>query len=140
MDTKNTKGRCNPDLKLEKTRQLRRERRRQNVLERLGSNHPVCTICGESDPRTLELHHIAGRDYDKSTVPVCRNCHRKLSDLQKDHPDKITPVPDTLEVIAHFLEGLADFFELLVVKLREFARHLIERCDVNALNVEPSQP
>jgi hypothetical protein len=29
---------------------------------------------------------IAGRKYSDITVITCRNCHRKLSDMQKDHP------------------------------------------------------
>jgi len=108
---------------------LDRECRKQRALERLGTNNPVCTdcgqddwrclerwsdqsasircrncqakakplrakqlisvacpFCGEDDPRCAEDHHIAGRKYDDMTVRVCRNCHRKLSDMQRDHP------------------------------------------------------
>jgi hypothetical protein len=37
--------------------------------------------------RCLEVHHIAGRDFDNdATAILCRNCHRKLSDDLKDHP------------------------------------------------------
>jgi hypothetical protein len=45
----------------------------------------------------LERHHIAGRTFGDENVPVCRNCHRKLSDLQKDHPPHIGAPPDPLE-------------------------------------------
>ena len=41
--------------------ELKRERRRQRALERLGSNNPRCVICGCDDPLALELHHVAGR-------------------------------------------------------------------------------
>jgi hypothetical protein len=119
---------------------LRRERRRQGAIERLGTNNARCVFCGESDPRVLERHHIAGRAHADDTIIVCRNHHRKLSDLQKDHPDKITEIPDALEVIAHFLLGLADFFEFLIGKLREFAKQLLARADENSLNVEPTLP
>ena len=118
-------------------REQRRERRRQSALERLGVKNPACIYCGETDPLILERHHIAGRAYDRSTVVLCRNHHRKLSDQQKDQPPKITEIPDGVESIAHFLEGLADLFELLVGKLREFAKLLFERADPNRDNDEP---
>ena len=67
-------------------RELNRERRRQRALERLGTNSPRCSFCGFDNPLALELHHIAGEAFDEKTAPVCRNCHRVLSDWQKDHP------------------------------------------------------
>ena len=39
---------------------LKKERRRQARLERLGTNEPKCGCCGEQDDRVLELHHSAG--------------------------------------------------------------------------------
>ena len=119
-----------------KTVEVNRERRRQAAFERLGTTKPVCIICGESHPHTLENHHTAGRHYDDLIGKKCRNCHRKLSDLQKDHPDKITEIADLLEIVAHLLLGLSDFFELLIEKFREFAAQLLERANVNSLNVE----
>lgn len=103
-----------------------KETRKQNRLERLGSNNPACVLCGENDDRALELHHIAGKAYDDELVPVCRNCHRKLSDDQKDHPKQICKPPTNPEIIGHFLLGLADLFALLVEKLREFGNCLIQ--------------
>lgn len=124
----------------EKQRELRREIRKESALTRLGSRNPICAVCGEGDPRVLEKHHLEGRAFGATLVHVCRNCHRKLSDLQKDHPKKIAEPPDGLEVIAHALQGLADFFEILVAKLREFARQLLDRADPNRDNVEPGTP
>jgi hypothetical protein len=102
-----------------------KERRKQKRLETLGENNPACVICGENNPHCLELHHIAGRAYDDDMVIVCRNCHRKLSDDQKDHPQVINKAPVTTEIIGHFLLGLADLFLQLVNRLREFAQALI---------------
>jgi hypothetical protein len=101
-----------------------RERRRQRALERLGTNTPRCPFCGIEDPLVLELHHIAGRDFDDALIPVCRNCHRILSDWQKDHPPSRSNPPTDHEGIAHGLLGLADAFELLVKLLRQFAANL----------------
>src|SRR5579872_5605646 len=120
-----------------KEMKLRCEARRQRAIERLGTKNPKCLYCPESDPIVLERHHLAGRDYDEATVIVCRNCHRKLSDRQKDHPEKIADPPDALEVIAHFLLGLANLFEFLIEKFREFAAQLLDRADPNRDNLEP---
>lgn len=101
------------------------EGRKQGRLDRLETNSPRCLVCGECDDRCLEAHHIAGRVYDDETVIHCRNCHRKLSDMQKDHPAQLSKPPQPEEVIAHFLLGLADIFELLIRKFREFAKLLL---------------
>lgn len=111
---------------LPKDSELAREQRRQRALQRLGGGDPRCVFCGEDDPHCLELHHLAGQAYDDTTGILCRNCHRKASDLQRDHPARITKEPDTAEQIGHFLLGLADLFVLLVAKLREFGVMLIE--------------
>ena len=103
----------------------RRETRRQNALDRLGANNPRCTICGEDDWRTSEFHHIAGRAFDDDGAILCRNCHRKLSDDQKDHPKPLEVTPSTPERIGHFLLGLADLLAMLVEKLRAFGADLI---------------
>ena len=103
-----------------------KEARKQKRLETLGSNHPVCIICGEDNAHCLELHHLAGQAYGDDLSTVCRNCHRKLSDDQKDHPKAIGKPPHTFECIGHMLLGLADFFVLLIEKLREFGNLLIQ--------------
>ena len=109
------------------TKQLDFEKRKQRALQRLGSANPHCIICGESDWRCLELHHIGQEGFDALTGIVCRNCHRKASDAQMAHPKPINLIePMMLERIGHVLLGLADFFELLIEKLRTFGNFLIE--------------
>ena len=98
--------------------------RRQRALTRLGSDTPQCCSCGEPDPRCLELHHIAGRKNHDDTVPVCRNCHRKLSDSQLDHPPSTGAPRDRPTIIGHYLLGLADLFRLIADRLVEFGRAL----------------
>lgn len=108
-----------------KNAKIARERRRQNALERLGTNEPRCVFCGEDDWRVLERHHIAGTAYDDFTCIHCRNCHRKQSDRQKDHPGHTDAPIGLPEALGRFLLGLADFFESLIEKLREFGNALI---------------
>lgn len=122
----------------DKEREIRRDARRRRALERLGTENPKCVFCPEIDPLALELHHLEGQAFGNTMVIVCRNCHRKLSDRQKDHPERIADPPDALESIAHFLLGLADLFELLVKRLREFAPQLLNTANPNKDNVEPS--
>jgi hypothetical protein len=95
------------------------------MYERLGVDTPRCAHCGLDDVRCLEAHHIAGRKFDDPTVILCRNCHRILSDDQRDHPPPIGDEPTLHERIAHFLKGLADLLALLVTKLHEFGDELI---------------
>ena len=101
--------------------------REQRTYERLGTDKPQCACCGEADWRCLEAHHLAGRRRDPSTVVVCANCHRKLSDIQKDHPALDDKADRLLETVGHFLLGLADLCRLLVEKLTAFGLGLIER-------------
>lgn len=107
--------------------EMRRETRRQKALDRLGTDHPRCRICGQDDPACHELHHLEGEAFGETLIILCRNCHRKLSDPQKDHPPRFGDPPMTEESIGHFLLGLADMFVLLAMKLKDFGEHLIEQ-------------
>lgn len=104
-----------------------RERREQRRLEKLGTNDPRCGMCEETDWRTFELHHPAGRKHDDATVLICSNCHRKVSDDQKDHPAFDPNADAMLASIGNFLLGLADMLRIIVAKLYEFGLALIER-------------
>ena len=106
--------------------EFRRERRKQKRLEALGTIDPRCGMCGERDWRTLEQHHIAGRRHDEALATLCRNCHRKVSDDQKDHPAFNSQADPALAGIGHFLLGLADMLRIIVAKLYEFGLALIQ--------------
>ena len=107
--------------------ELVREARKQRRLETLGMNEPRCGTCDERDDRVLEAHHVAGRKNDPATVIVCRNCHRKVTDDQEDHPSFDKAADPMLQAIGHFLLGLADLLRLAIEKLSEFGHALIER-------------
>lgn len=109
------------------TKKLDPEDRRQQRLRKLGTQNPRCVCCGESDDRVFELHHIAGKAHGGDVSLVCANCHRKLSDQQRDHvPPGSEKAEGILAKIGHFLLGLADLLGLAVQALREFGRLLIE--------------
>jgi hypothetical protein len=109
-----------------------KERRIQMGYERLGTTKPICRSCGETNPHCLEDHHIAGRRYSELVAQICANCHRKLSDAQKDHPKPERDAPSSLERIGHFLLGLADLLGLVIDKLREYGRLLISEANRTA--------
>lgn len=90
--------------------EMRRETRRQKALDRLGSDNPRCRVCGQNYVGCLELHHLEGEAFGQTLVVVCRNCHRKLSDLQKDDPPQIGDPPSAVERAVHFLSGLQHLF------------------------------
>jgi DNA-directed RNA polymerase subunit RPC12/RpoP len=107
--------------------QKREAARVRRAAERLGVRAARCPYCGEADPRCLELHHIAGRKFADDLVPVCRNCHRKLSDMQRDHPRPIGDDPHWMERAGHLLLGLADLLLLAVEKLKTLALLLLDK-------------
>jgi hypothetical protein len=96
-----------------------------------------CRICGETYSGCIEQHHIAGRAYHGQTEPVCRNCHRKLSDRQLDHPDRLGSDVSFLEMVGHMLLGVADMFRALADTFVEFGHRLIAMAsasDVEAIS------
>lgn len=97
---------------------------RTKEARRLGGYDRICIACGEPHTRCLELHHLAGRAYGDDLVPICRNCHRKVTDKEKNKP--VLTYPSTLEQIGHWLQGLAEFLGELALKAFEFSRVLID--------------
>ena len=100
------------------------ETRREAAYKRLGTRNPSCVSCAETDARCMELHHIAGQAQHDDLVTVCRNCHRKLSDAQYDRTETDAAHP-TMEVIGHYLVGIADLFRMLAERLAEFGEWLL---------------
>jgi hypothetical protein len=102
------------------------EVRERQAKRRLGSDDPACCHCGNSDWRALELHHIAGRAFDSMTVILCKNCHAILTDAQGGHPTIAEDTPTMLDRIGRLLLNLADFFDQLGIRLREFGGFLVQ--------------
>ena len=111
---------------------FRSERRKQTRLEKLGTNEPRCGVCGENDWRCMELHHDAGQKNDPRTVIACANCHRKVTDMQKDHPAIVIGADPLLAAAGSLMLGLADMLSLIIAKLYEFGQALIDRANATA--------
>ena len=101
------------------------EIRRQKARARMGSPDSSCPGCGQDDPECFEKHHIAGRAFHDQTQPLCLCCHRKVTSRQKDHPEQVGSPPSFLEVVGHYLLGLADMLILVAETLVEFGKRLI---------------
>lgn len=115
------------------------ERRKQTRLHKLGTNAPRCASCGNSDWRVIEEHHTAGRKNDECVVLVCANCHRILTDRQKDHL-RTEPAADELLVrIGNFLLGLADMLAVILECLYEFGEALLVRANEAAFKAGDSR-
>ncbi|RYD84663.1 MAG: hypothetical protein EOP84_04890 [Verrucomicrobiaceae bacterium] len=106
--------------------------REQKAIRRNGSQAPHCRVCGENHPACLEQHHIAGRANHDETHSICRNCHRKLSDQQLDHPPAIVESPSFAETVGNYLLGLADMLRLIAESLVAFGKGLIAPAHAHA--------
>jgi hypothetical protein len=70
--------------------ELRRLARQHGRARKNGTRNPFCCVCGEHHWTVrYDLHHFAEREYDDRTIRLCRTCHEKVTDMQKDYP----PVP-----------------------------------------------
>lgn len=70
--------------------ELRTLARKHNRLRKHGTRFPFCCLCGEHHwVVRYELHHFGERHYDPRTIRLCKSCHDKVSDMQKDYP----PIP-----------------------------------------------
>jgi len=83
-------------------------------------------MCDETDWRCIELHHIAGRRHDPTTMPLCANDHLCLTDEQKEHPSMSKDADPQLARLSSFLRNLADMLRFIADKLIELADELLE--------------
>jgi 5-methylcytosine-specific restriction endonuclease McrA len=89
-----------------------------------------CQLCGESDSRLLEMHHIFGRNISSEIMLLCKNCHYKVTYEQNE----ITPKkrskdasPEDLEKytlisIGALLQGIGKTVEKSGIRLLEMAK------------------
>lgn len=73
---------------------LKRLARKRTRLRKHGTLFPFCCLCGEHHWAVrYELHHVGERRYDPRTIRLCKTCHDKVTDMQKDFP----PIPTNTE-------------------------------------------
>ncbi len=101
----------------------------KNRKQRLpGIHNEVCIGCARDlTSNNKEDDHMAGRKHDDIVWPLCKpTCHPKRSEYQREEPPPSENPRNVLEVIGRWLLSVAEYFELMCDKLREFGEYLIE--------------
>lgn len=49
----------------------------------------ACLECGENDPNVIEIHHVDGRNNSDWEIPLCKNCHTKVTAEQNKESPKV---------------------------------------------------
>jgi hypothetical protein len=123
----------------------------QQRLRALGTNDPLCRLCGEKDPGALtgaypdilcyecrsgpkhsrEAHHVAGRANDQITVDLPGNVHRIVSDRQADWPRRTLTNPDQSPLLraAAWLRGSIDLLRTLIERGLDWIPGFLEWLD-----------
>ncbi len=106
------------------------ELRRESDYKRLRTRNPVCLSCGYSNhPAVMELAHIAPRQFHDDGGVLCSNCHREMSDTEKDlsyAPQSINP---QMETIGRYLLALAEWFQRIAATIALFGAWLLEQSE-----------
>ena len=113
---------------------MQNDARRARREQELGPD-AVCVLCGESDPHALlsvkrsliEQHHVLNRANESAiTVPLCRNCHAKVTERLRAAGVPNQPPPTFLERLVAILRALGVFFRDLAEACIKYADQLVE--------------
>ena len=113
------------------------ESRREKDYKRLRTRNPICLACDYmKHPAAMELAHIAPRQFHDDGGVLCSNCHREMSDTEKDFsyaPQSINP---QMETIGRYLISLAEWFKRIAETLAAFGAWLLDQSE----HVPPYEP
>ncbi len=109
--------------------------RRARRGRKLGAN-AACLLCGETTPEALRLvrrsllepHHVVGAANGPDlTVPLCRNCHAKVTEDLQAHGVDLRHIQgrNLLETIAAILKAAGAFLITLGQKFLEWGERLL---------------
>lgn len=105
----------------------RHRARYQRYVKRgiVGGEYSTCPMCGREGVK-LEFHHIGRQACDDRAIPVCRDCHDRLSECQQHEHHKLGPNPkNKCERLGRLLLGFVDIDETKCGVEREVAELLI---------------
>jgi hypothetical protein len=86
----------------------------------------ACVICGEDDPRVIELHHLDGRNNSDETIPLCKNHHTIVTDDQnKVPPNARSKKASPQEKIGYLLVTHGSLLELSGKHLKNLGYEMI---------------
>ena len=101
---------------------LMAKRRLANRIERLGSNQPICLLCGCNEPMLLrpirrpfaEKHHVVGQEHDALlTLSLCFNCHALITEGLHKAGVSMKREPNPTKFAQIVFGALAVHFEML---------------------------
>ena len=95
--------------------------RKRRWTRRFGPK-PICVLCRFDRPEGLVLvpwsmiegHHVFGKAHNPDVkVPICRNCHAIVTELNRRTGVSMDPPADLLEHVIAVLRALGTFFPLV---------------------------
>jgi hypothetical protein len=98
-------------------------------MRRLGTDEPICVVCGEIDPEKLlllEEDHLTGR-HEGPVAILCRNCHARRTAQSSRGPQRFLAADRSeLERIGALLDHRGDHLADLGRIDKAMARYLLE--------------
>lgn len=86
----------------------------KKIQDNLLQSQGYCIICNHADPYDLEFHHIGGRSNNSLLVSMCRNCHGKVSRMQRFWPKGWSDKSKSQELKdAFLLRGMSDLLRVM---------------------------
>jgi len=83
------------------------------------SNERKCIICGEDDPRLLELHHIFSHGVGEQVL-LCKNDHFRIThDQNLLSPHRRSRKANKEDKLAYELVSIGSLLELVGKKLKQ---------------------
>ena len=111
--------------------------RREKDYRRLRTRTPICLSCGYSKSSSaLELAHIAPREFHDDAGVLCSNCHREMSDAEKDLSYSPQSANPQMETIGRYLIALSEWFLRIANTIAAFGEWLLDFAE-NEEAIEP---
>jgi len=86
----------------------------------------VCSLCGEDDPTVIEEHHVYGRNNSDEKIPLCKNCHVKITEEQnKVSPKLRSPSASPQQKRGYLLITVGALLELIGKTLKNVGHEVL---------------
>lgn len=107
----------------------REQLRREADFRRLKTRHPICLLCAYwRHPAAIEFAHLIPRKFGVGCgAPLCSNCHRELSDMEKEMSYKPTTNEPDLETLGRYLVALGTWCEAAFPTMKMLGAYALER-------------
>ncbi len=101
--------------------------RREQDYKRLRTQTPICLTCGYSgSPAAMEYSHHVPKGFHDDGGVQCSNCHREVSDIERDYSYEPQSANPQMETIGRYLIALAEWFERIANTIAGFGEWLLD--------------